>query len=297
MNVDENDRERLEEARGLAELVDAMAEPEPVADIKDILVDGPDTFVPLRRYRPHLRSDRPPIVFLHGGAWIAGSMDTSDFMCRRLANGFGTDVLGVDYRLAPEHPAPAGLTDACAVIQWAENETGVVALVGESAGGNLAAAATLVMRDIQAEAGGIDIAWQLLVCPVTDTYFSDRAFADDEAAGPSQEDLRWSASLYVPDPEVRRSSYVAPLRTPDLSGLPPTVVVTAGRDPLCEQGEAYAARLHRAGVEVASIRMAGVTHGFFSDPEDTVGFEFVASLVRGRFDGQNDPGAGAVSGP
>lgn len=250
---------------------EAMQLPTPevaLADVEDLAFDGPAGALPVRVYRPATDRALPALVYLHGGGWVIGGLDTHDATCRALASGSGCTVVSVDYRLAPEHPYPAALEDAYAALcQVAERADALgvdaarIAVGGDSAGGNLAAATALVARD----RGGPRLAAQLLVYPVTDADFSRPSYRDN-AKGYFLERaaMEWFWGHYVPDPERRREPYASPLRAPDCAGLPPALVVTAEYDPLRDEGEAYAERLREAGVEVTCTRYAGMIHGFFA---------------------------------
>jgi acetyl esterase len=232
---------------------------------------GPtDPEVAVRIYHPATTDDPVGIlVYLHGGGWVLGSLDTHDNVARTLANAAEVVVVSVDYRLAPEHPHPAPLDDTMAVLRWVHDHAAelgapdVVALGGDSAGGNLAAAATLRARDED----GPPIAFQLLVYPVTDSAMdtvSYREFGTDHfltAAG-----MAWYWNAYRADPAGRAEPLCSPLRATDVTGLPPALVITASCDPLRDEGEAYAARLQTAGVATTAHRQDDTFHGFFSLP-------------------------------
>jgi acetyl esterase len=254
---------------------------EPVHEVLDRTVPGPDgADLPLRIYRPsaderHLgaaptsyaaRPDLPALVYFFGGGWTLGSIDTSDAVCRTLANATGALVLAPGYRLAPEHKFPAAVHDCHAAVRWVAAhaaEIGAdperVAVGGDSAGGNLAAAVTLLARE-----GGPRLAAQLLVYPNTD-YLSDtpslRENTDPYLFNRTSVDWYWGH--YLADPADGGDPLASPLRADDLSGLPPALVITAEFDPLRDQAEEYAAALAKAGVPVVASRYDGMVHGFF----------------------------------
>ncbi|UWE07520.1 alpha/beta hydrolase [Actinacidiphila bryophytorum] len=208
--------------------------------------------IPLRRYRPG-GDGLPLLVFLHGGGFVFCDLDTHDRTCRRIAAACALDVLAVDYRLAPEHPHPAALDDAVAVLQWARP----AAVAGDSAGGFLAAAACLALRD----AGGPLPGLQALICPNTDLTLSRPSITEKGTGhGLDADILAFFVASYVPDPAARAAA--SPLHAPDLAGLPPALVVTAEHDALRDEGEDYAGRLAAAGVPVRRRREAGLPHGF-----------------------------------
>ncbi|MCP3982870.1 MAG: alpha/beta hydrolase [bacterium] len=255
------------EARLFYEQMQLPAEEIPVASVEDRVVPGPDGELPVRIYRPRTDVRLPTLAFFHGGGWVIGSLDTHDATCRELATRVGCAVVSIGYRLAPENPYPAAAEDCYAATAWlAEHgvefgvDGGRLAVGGDSAGGNLAA----VVAQMARERGGPELAFQLLIYPVTDADFERASYLDNaegfllEAAS-----MQWFWDLYVPDPAQRAEPYCAPLRAADLAGLPPALVITAEFDPLRDEGEAYARRLEEEGVPVTSTRYAGMIHGFF----------------------------------
>ena len=240
--------------------------PEPVARIVQRSIRGPGGWIRLRIYSPEGAGPHPALVYLHGGGWVGGSIDGSDRFCRGLANAAGAVIISVDYRLSPETKFPGALDDTMAALLWTHDaaaELNVapdrIGVGGMSAGGNLAAAATLVARDRGAPA----IALQLLIVPVLDRRCdssSMREFADGPAL--TADAMRWFWEQYLDHPEDGASPYASVAEAPDLRTLPPAVVVTAGCDPLCAEGDAYAARLREAGVLVTARRYDGMPHGF-----------------------------------
>lgn len=249
--------------------------PEGPVATEDIELDGAVGPIRARTYRvPGAADPRPLVVWFHGGGWVVCDLDTHDALCRRLCLGSGAVVLSVDYRLAPEHRFPAAADDGAAASRWAfanaralGADPGRVVLAGDSAGGNVAAAAALRLRD----EGGPRAAGQLLVYPVTDHwragFGSYDAFA--EGYGLTRGVMAWFWEHYlgaVPDDAqlAGLSPQAAPLRAASLRGLPPARVLTAEYDVLRDEGEAYAARLREAGVEVEAERCAGMHHGFLN---------------------------------
>jgi acetyl esterase len=215
--------------------------------------------VPLRRYRPG-GAGLPLLVYLHGGGFVFCDLDTHDRTCRRIARACDVDVLAVDYRLAPEHPHPAALDDAVAVLSWARP----AAVAGDSAGGLLATAACLALRDTGGPLPGL----QALICPNTDLTLSSPSITEKGTGyGLDADMLAYFAASYVPDPAARAAA--SPLHAPDLTGLSPALIVTAENDPLRDEGEAYARRLAAAGVPVRHRREAGLPHGFIQDMDLT----------------------------
>ena len=230
------------------------------------LADDPD--VALRIYQPEGYAGRGALVYLHGGGWVLGDIDSHDETCRRLADGAGVMVVSVDYRLAPEAQYPKPLDDCYAATLWVAanaGELGIdarrIAIGGDSAGGNLAAAVALRSRD---EAIGPQLCFQLLIYPVTDADFETTSYKDNaDGYFLTRDIMRWFWDHYVPEQADREAAYASPLRAASLSDLPPALVQTAEFDPLRDEGEAYATALTAAGVRVAATRYPGLVHGFF----------------------------------
>lgn len=258
----EEARRMLQVARAAGEVVEA------VARIEDRVIAGPGGDLPLRIYWPDEAGPLPILIGIHGGGWIRGDLDTYDATCRALCRQAGCLVVSVDYRLSPEARFPAALDDVEAALHWVANhaaelggDPGRVAVGGDSAGGNLAAALALRNRD----RGGPPIAFQLLVYPVTERNFETDSYRENaEGYFLTRDAMRYYWDLYLSDPADALNPYAAPLRAPDLTGLPPALVITAEFDPLRDEGRAYAARLQAAGVPVEERCYPGMFHGFFS---------------------------------
>jgi acetyl esterase/lipase len=240
----------------------------PLPAVNDLAIPGPAGMLPARFYEPPGMGleNRPLIVYYHGGGWTIGDLDTCDSVCRFLAAGVPATVLSVGYRLAPEHPFPAAVEDAFAAYRWAAVDNarlGVdprrIAVAGDSAGGNLAAALSLLAR----EDGGPIPTMQALLYPVADAVGGQRS-RDEFAAGflLTRADMDWFEGHYLPPSIDRTDPRVSLLRAADLSGLPPAYVATAGFDPLRDEGEAYALRMQAAEIPVALRRHPGLIHGF-----------------------------------
>lgn len=219
----------------------------------------------VRIYRPYGVGDASPVVvYLHGGGWVLCDLDSHDGVCRLLADRAGMVVVSVEYRLSPEHTFPDATDDAYAVVGWVARSAARwggdpcrIAVAGDSAGGALAAATAMRARD----RGFPDIGFQLLIYPVTDCL-ADRV----EPAGGSlltAVHMRWFVEQYLADPADGDHPYASPLRAPSVASLPPCLIITAEHDPLCVEGEAYAARLVDAGVAVTAYRVDGMFHGLF----------------------------------
>jgi acetyl esterase len=252
----------------MAEFAQAgRAAAEPVDEVVDRTIPGPAGEIPVRIYRPAADAPVPALVWFHGGGWTIGSLDTHDNTCRALVNAVGCVVVSVDYRLAPEHKFPSAIDDALAATAWvAEHaaELGAdparLGVAGDSAGGNLAAVVSLLARD----AGAPELAFQLLVYPVTDYEFeSESMVANATGYFLELESVRWFYRQYLNDETDGADWRFSPIRAGDLSGVPPAFVLTAEFDPLRDQGEAYARKLVAAGVPVELRRYDGVFHGFF----------------------------------
>lgn len=226
---------------------------------------------PARRYRPPGRP-KPLLVYYHGGGFVIGDLDTIHRTCARIAHEADLVVVSIDYRLAPEHPWPAGVEDADAAFRECHARAAElggdperVGVGGDSAGGNLAAVTSLRLRD----AGGPLPAFQQLIYPSTDQRKqtdSITRFADGLLL--TKESIDWFQDQYAPDV---LHPHASPLLADDLSGLPPAVLVTAGFDPLRDEGEQYGAALEAAGVEVVHIDAADQVHGFVSMDQGSPG--------------------------
>ncbi len=243
--------------------------PPEIGAVKNVTAEGPHGPIPLRVYRPAGVADATPLpayVYFHGGGWVIGDLNTHDVICRQLTAASGTSVVSVDYRMAPEHKFPAAADDSWAATKWVvahAAELGLdasrLAVGGDSAGGNLAAVVALMARD----AGGPAIALQVLIYPVTDVMAETRSYADfADGYLLTRESMRWFTAHYLKSKDDARDWRVSPLRAPSLAGLPPALIVTAGFDPLRDEGEIYGGRLRDAGVTVDYVCYGGMIHGF-----------------------------------
>lgn len=251
-------------ARSLFEEFRTGAGPE-MAAVEDRTIPGPGGDLPVRVYRPTDDEELPTTVYFHGGGFVIGSPDTHESTCRHLADAAETVVVAVDYRLAPEHPFPAAVEDAIAATEWvADNPDAVggdgqVAVAGDSAGGTLAAVSALAARD----RGGPDLTHQVLVYPATSPADDWDSIAENaEGYFLVAEDLEWFRDQYLDSPVHEHNPYAFPMAACDLTGLPPATVVTAGFDPLRDQGVAYADRLDAAGMDVTHRNYEAMIHGF-----------------------------------
>jgi acetyl esterase len=243
-----------------------MGEPDPVAVVEDRFIPGPTAELPIRIYRPDVGGVLPALVAFHGGCWVVGNIDLVDRPFRALAHATGCVVVSVNYQKAPEHRFPVPLDDCRAGFRWAvehATELGIdparIGVVGDSAGGNLAAAVCLQARD----GGGAMPAAQVLIYPAVD-WSLDTPSAREcaEGYGLTTSDMAWSWQEYAPDPATRNHPLVSPLRATSHAGLPPAVVVTAGFDVLRDEGIAYVERLRADGVPVDHHHYPGTIHGF-----------------------------------
>ena len=256
-------RELYRETRG------ALAAPPPEVDsVADLHASGPAGDIRVRLYRPRGAADAgplPALVYFHGGGWTIGDLDTHDVVCRTLADLARAAVVSVDYRLAPEHKFPAAVDDAVAATRWVAREAGRlgidarrIAVGGDSAGGNLAAVVALAARD-----EGPPLAMQTLIYPATDMA-ADTASHLRYAEGHllTRDAILWFKGNYLRDAADEVDWRASPLQAADLSRLPPAYVITAGFDPLVDEGRAYADRLSAAGVPVTYECFEGMIHGF-----------------------------------
>jgi acetyl esterase len=260
----------LAEARA-ADLASIQADrgtAEPATDVRALRVAGADGDLDARLYRPAgATPPHPVVVYFFGGGWTLGSLETCDGICRRLCAGAGCAVVSVGYRLAPEHRFPAAPRDCYAATRWvAGHAAGLgldplrVAVAGDSAGGNLAAAVTLLARD-----DGPSLTCQVLVYPNVEYGATRASMLDNTDPGFfNRRSVAWYWGHYLNRPEDGADPLASPLRAADHRGLPPALVITAEYDPLRDEAEAYAQRLGACGVPVRLTRYDGVTHGFFT---------------------------------
>ena len=240
-----------------------------VAEVREFVAPGPAGPIPLRAYRGSgtLSSEiLPVLVYYHGGGWVVGDLDSHDWTCRMIANSADCAVISVDYRLAPEHPFPAAYDDSLAAVKWIAANAAMlridaarISVGGDSAGGNLAAAVAIALRDDRTVA----LKSQVLTYPIVDlTAAYDARFAQGVAL--TNGSMSFYIDAYAPDMAQRKDWRASPILARSLKGLPPALIVLAGFDPLCAEGEAYAARLAKEGVDVTVRRYPGQMHGFAS---------------------------------
>jgi acetyl esterase len=249
---------------------DSEAEPPKVAEIDDGMIGGPAGPIPFRRYRPLGAPDGPlpTLIYYHGGGFVIGTIETHDSTCRRIANKSRCQVISIAYRLAPEHPFPAPTDDCLAAFRHIRDNApsfGVdgsrIAVGGDSAGGAIAAVVCQACRD-SGEAGP---AFQMLIYPATDARRgsgSHRQFAEGYFL--TKELIDWFWKAYIPAGTDLADLRLSPLLAGDFRDLPPAFVLTAGHDPLRDEGRAYAERLIDAGIKTTYVNYPGTIHGFFS---------------------------------
>ena len=241
-------------------------EPMPVAETRELTIAGPAGPVPARLYRSAAAGILPVLVFFHGGGWVVGDIESHDTVCRHLANRADCAVVSVDYRLAPEHKFPAAVEDCFAATEWVAGnaaalgiDPGRLAVGGDSAGGNLAAVVSIMAHD----KGAPRISCQLLIYPAMDAamhHDSIARFAEGYVL--TRATMGWFYEQYLRAADDAADWRASPLLATNLNGLPPAFVLTAGYDPLSDEGDAYAARLAAAGVPVTHRRFPGQVHGF-----------------------------------
>jgi acetyl esterase len=263
---------------------------EKVDSVRDLAIPGPACEIPARLYRPGIGTDYPLFIYLHGGGWVIGGLDTADNTARFICKHADCAVLSVDYCLAPEHAFPAAAEDALMAVVWAAAHAAELGadpnrllVGGDSAGGNL----TAVVAQMAREKGFPKIAGQVLFYAALDGVHLDTP-CYKEFDGPAynlpRRDVEWFLDQYTPEPHDRLDPRLSPLLAKDLSGLPPALVVTAEFDVLRDEGEAYARRLQEAGVKVKLMRCNGMVHGFLSlmglIRRSTMYFEEIAEEIK-----------------
>jgi acetyl esterase len=246
-----------------------LGKPEKISKTEDLKIPGPAGPIPIRTYTPEGRGPFPIFVYIHGGGFVVGDISMGDNFCRAIANRASCVVVSVEYRLAPEHKFPAAVDDSYAAVEWVagnadriDGDPARIAVGGESAGGNLSAVVSLRAR----EKGEKFPIYQVLMYPATDLSVHSTASMKECSEGfyLTGADMIWFGDQYFERGQDRRVPYASPLLAPDLSNLPPALIITAGFDPLRDEGEAYGERLKKFGVPVRVSRYAGMIHGFIT---------------------------------
>ncbi|MDU6725626.1 MAG: alpha/beta hydrolase [Bradyrhizobium sp.] len=256
----------------LAARVVSNPEPPELADVKELSIPAPHGAIPARLYRPktirHNGGLAPALVFFHGGGWVIGNLDSHDVVCRALAHEGELIVVSIDYRLAPEHKFPAAVDDAVAATRWVADQAASLGIDdtrlsvgGDSAGGNLAAVVALSARDGQ----GPKLSGQVLIYPATDFSMNHPSHSEPETSVLlTHSVIRWFRDHYLNSAADIHDWRASPAKAETLAGLPPAYVLTAGADPLRDEGDDYARRLREAGVPVTHRTHPGQFHGFFT---------------------------------
>lgn len=259
-----------QDIRAISDQPIALGPPPAVAHVEQLSISLDGRTIEGRLYIPECADRTPPLtLYYHGGGWVIGTLDTHDATCRALARASGSAILSIAYRRAPEHRYPAIVYDCYDALCWASAQASALgvdgsrlAVAGDSAGGNLAAAVAILARD----RGGPTLRHQLLLYPVTDNDFSRLSYTENGQDGSflSSTMMRWFWDQYLGETPPDQAPLATILRTPDLTGLPPATVIMAEFDPLRDEGVAYAERLQAAGVATNAAVAPGMIHGFFS---------------------------------
>jgi acetyl esterase len=276
----------------LNEVLVADEPAEAVESVTDYPIPVTDDEITVRAYRPSGDGPFPILVYFHGGGWVRGNIDTHDDLCRSITNEAGCVVLSVGYRRAPEHPFPVPHEDAYAATEWAAEFAEVIdgdperiAVGGDSAGGNLAASVALRARD----SGGPPLTYQLLLYPITNHAFDTDSYHENAAGYMlTRRGMQWYWDHYLERDLDGRHPYASPLQARALGGLPDAMVLTAGYDPLRDEGAAYADRLREAGVEVRHDHFDDMLHAFVSFPQldaSADGLSAIGDALRAAFRG------------
>lgn len=246
----------------------AAIESPPVHEVRTFSVPGSFGPISIRSYAPGPLRDDASLIFFHGGGWVIGDLESHDLLCRRLAIASGCRIFSVEYRLAPENKFPAAIDDAVRVTRWLVDNASTlrldatrIAVGGDSAGGNLAAVLALLARDGVLPA----LAFQLLLYPVTDLTMSHPSYEVRADGLPvTRETMEWFCRHYLTNDEQRSDWRASPLHVESVAGVAPAFILTAGFDPLADEGAAYAMRLREAGARVVFSHYPGQIHGFLT---------------------------------
>jgi len=279
-----------QEFRQMMNLLLSMSPKEEVYKTEDIIIQGSEAKIPIRIYYPKEKFLPGVLVYYHGGGWVVGNIDAYDPLCRAIANACECIVASVDYRLAPEYKFPAAVVDAFDSLKWiSENiekiggRKGLVAVGGDSAGGNLAAVVSLLARD-----SNIPLKYQVLIYPAVGIDATSHSMIEYRWGYFLEADImNWFLWNYLNSEKDLLDPRFSPILADSLKGLPPALIITAEYDPLRDQGEAYASRLRDAGVPVVSVRFNGVIHGFVSffgiSEAGKVAISLIGSVLKNTF--------------
>jgi acetyl esterase len=255
--------------RDLEALLADRGDPVPLGQVLNTAIPGPDGGLSVRIYRPKADRALPVLVYFHGGAWIRGNLETHDPVCRRIAARANCLVIAVDYRLAPEHQFPAQIEDSYAAVEWATTyaetiggDPESVAVGGDSAGGNLAAAVSLLARDRDGPA----LVHQLLLYPTLNYHEDLPSYGENEEYFGTRIGRDWTWEMYLGSDVHSRNAYAVPFEATEPDGVPSATVLTAEFDMLRDEGQIYAARLGDAGVDVTELVYDDVFHAFLNFP-------------------------------
>jgi acetyl esterase len=259
-------RTAFRERRGVTQLP-----PADVADVRNLEAGGPNGPIPVRVYRAmgtQASEILPVLVYFHGGGWVIGDLETHDTLCRELCNGARCAVVSVDYRMGPEYRFPAAVDDSIAATRWVRDHAAElmidatkIAVGGDSAGGNLAIVVSIAARD----AGDLPIVFQVLIYPATDQHGTTASHAENgNGYMLTRETMNYFAAHYIADKSQYKDWRASPLLHPNLSNLPPALILTAGFDPLRDEGADYAKRLTEAGNRACYVNFPRQIHGFIS---------------------------------
>ncbi|EQA36784.1 putative 4-hydroxyacetophenone monooxygenase [Leptospira inadai serovar Lyme str. 10] len=277
---------------GYSAIRSLLGEGPEMSDISDTSILTSNGKLIVRNYIPK-NEIRSRILYFHGGGWVVGNLNDFDPFARLLANGTSSSVSLVDYRLAPEFPFPAAIEDATLALEWIatreDREKFPLVVAGDSAGGNLASVIVREARDKKWPK--IDL--QVLIYPVTDANFETHSYKTfEQGPGLTRKDMEWFWNQYIPDKSKRNDPRASPLQAESLRDLPPTIIFTAGLDPLRDDGELYADRLASEGVPTYFKRFDGYTHGFFTKANilsaPAEGIREISNIIEGMIQGESN---------
>jgi acetyl esterase len=273
---------------------------EEVASVRDVTIKGKGGDLKLRIYRGmDVRPDEkvPCLVYLHGGGWVIGNLESHDRLCRRFANIADICIVAVDYRLAPEHPFPAAVDDSVSALSWVNENASKLSIMpnrigvgGDSAGGNLAAVLGLMARD-----GTVPpVIYQALVYPVVDLGADTESYRTVTGVPLTAPTMEYFIEHYAPNAKDRLDWRASPLKAKSLAGSAPALVMTVTHDPLCDEGRAYARRLEADGVRVTSLHMSDHMHGMLTHGKlvrvSNIIVDFIGAIIRDALHYGSPPG-------